>query len=60
MKKGGDIMENTKKRKIDIKIEKDEEGNLKDLEIEDPSIDINSKEERPGIGIEIFGLPGGR
>ncbi|WP_346934751.1 hypothetical protein [Clostridium sp.] len=51
-------MENDKKRKIDIKIEKDENGNLKDLEIQDPSLDINSKEERPGIGIEIFGLSG--
>ena len=28
-------MDNDKKRKFDIKMEKDEEGNLKDIEIQD-------------------------
>lgn len=53
-------MDNDIKRKFDIKIEKDEEGNLKDIEIQDSSLNIDSKEERPGIGIEILGLPVGR
>jgi len=50
-------MENNKNKKVMIKIENEEKDMPKDLEIQDSSLDVEREENRPGIGIEIFGTP---
>lgn len=41
-----------------IKLDNDNTEN-QDLEIQDPTFDVNSSEERPGIGYEILGTQTG-
>ncbi|WP_185750824.1 hypothetical protein [Clostridium sp. KNHs214] len=42
------------KKKVNVKIEKDKKGLPKDLEIQDSSLNVDSSEERPGVGYEIL------
>lgn len=49
-------MENNKGKKV-IKNENEEKGMPKDLDIQDSSLNVDTEENRPGIGIEIFGTP---
>lgn len=49
-------MDENKKEKLKIKIENDNNGVPKDLEIQDSSLNVDSSEERPGVGYEIFGI----
>jgi hypothetical protein len=50
-------MENDKIKKIKVINEKDQSGSQKELEIQDSSLNTENEEDRPGIGIEIFGIP---
>lgn len=50
-------MEKNKTKKINIKIENDNKGLPNELEIQDSSLDVDSSEERPGVGYEIFVIP---
>lgn len=51
-------MDNRVEEKINTKIKNNEDGLPKDIRIQDPSLNVESPEERPGIGIEILGVPG--
>lgn len=51
-------VQNEEKKNNNIKIENAENGSQKDFEIQDPSLNVETDEERPGVGIEIFGVSG--
>lgn len=44
------------KKKLNIKTDNDNNGLPKDLEIQDSSLNVDSSEERPGVGYEIFSI----
>jgi len=45
------------KKKVKIKTQIDNNELPKDLEIQDSTLNVDSNEERPGVGYEIFGIP---